>query len=241
MHGSRDQNRALIDSLLQPAAIDDSAACLVFPPFVYLADVARQLSGSAIGLGAQDVCAEGQGAFTGEVSGGMLADIGCTHVLVGHSERRTLYGEDDALVARKFAAALAANLTPVLCVGEQLAEREAGVTQAVIARQLDAVLAVAGIAGLARGIIAYEPVWAIGTGKVATTEQAQEVHAAIRGRLKALSAELATETAVLYGGSVKADNAAALLACEDIDGALVGGASLDADGFGKIAHAVPAT
>ncbi len=231
MHGSRDQNRALIDSLLQPAAIDDSAACLVFPPFVYLADVARQLSGSAIGLGAQDVCAEGQGAFTGEVSGGMLADIGCTHVLVGHSERRTLYGEDDALVARKFAAALAANLTPVLCVGEQLAEREAGVTQAVIARQLDAVLAVPGIAALARGIIAYEPVWAIGTGRTATREQAQEVHAFIRGRVAARDASIAAGLAILYGGSCKAANAAELFGMPDVDGGLIGGASLKAEEF----------
>jgi triosephosphate isomerase len=224
-------NRALLDALLQPATIDDSARCLVFPPFVYLVDAARQLAGTPIGLGAQDLCAEAQGAFTGEVSGGMLADVGCTHVLVGHSERRTLYGENDALVARKVAAALAANLTPVLCVGEQLADREAGVTESVIARQLDAVLAVAGIAGLARSVIAYEPVWAIGTGRNATPEQAQQVHAFIRGRVAARDASIAAGLAILYGGSCKAANAAELFGMPDVDGGLIGGASLKAEEF----------
>jgi triosephosphate isomerase (TIM) len=211
--------------------VDDSAGCLVFPPFVYLADVARLLAGTPIGLGAQDLCAEGQGAFTGEVSGAMLADVGCTHVLVGHSERRTLYGEDDTLVARKFAAALAANLTPVLCVGEQLSEREAGVTEAVISRQLDAVVAVAGMAGLARGIVAYEPVWAIGTGRTATREQAQQAHAFIRGRVAARDASIAAGLAILYGGSCKAANAAELFGMPDVDGGLIGGASLKAEEF----------
>jgi triosephosphate isomerase len=231
MHGSRSQNQALIEALLQPAAIDESAACLVFPPFVYLAEAARRLAGSPIGLGAQDVCAEAQGAFTGEVSGAMLADVGCTHVLVGHSERRSLYGEDDALVARKFMAALAANLTPVLCVGEQLAERDAGATHAVVARQLEAVLAVAGVAGLARGVVAYEPVWAIGTGRTATREQAQDVHAFIRGRVAARDASIAAGLAILYGGSCKAANAAELFGMPDVDGGLIGGASLKAEEF----------
>lgn len=231
MHGSRSQNLALLEALLQPAIIDDTVGCLVFPPFVYLGEVARELSGSSIGLGAQDVCAEAQGAFTGEVSAAMLADVGCTHVLVGHSERRTLYGEDDALVARKYSAALAANLTPVLCVGEQLAEREAGTTQAVIARQLDAVLAVAGISGLARGIVAYEPVWAIGTGRTATPDQAQDVHAFIRARVAAHDASIAAGLAILYGGSCKAANAAELFGMPDVDGGLIGGASLKAEEF----------
>lgn len=231
MHGSRSQNRSLIDGLLAPAAIDDSATCLVFPPFVFLGEVARQLSGSPIGLGAQDVCAEAQGAFTGEVSAAMLADIGCTHVLVGHSERRTLYGEDDSLVARKYMAALAANLVPVLCIGEQLAERDAGATHAVVARQLDAVLALAGVAGLARGIVAYEPVWAIGTGRTATREQAQDVHAFIRGRVAAHDASIAAGLAILYGGSCKASNAAELFGMPDVDGGLIGGASLKAEEF----------
>jgi triosephosphate isomerase len=231
MHGSRSQNQALIEALLAPAAIDDSVVCLVFPPFVYLTDMARQLAGAPVGLGAQNLSAEGQGAFTGEVSAAMLADVGCTHVLVGHSERRTLYGEDDTLVARKFMAALAANLTPVLCVGEQLAERDAGATHAVVARQLEAVLAVAGVAGLAKGIVAYEPVWAIGTGRTATREQAQDVHAFIRGRVAAHDASIAAGLAVLYGGSCKAANAAELFGMPDVDGGLIGGASLKAEEF----------
>ena len=231
MHGSRELNQALIEALLQPATIDDSAACLVFPPFVYLSDVGRLLAGSPVGLGAQDLCAEAQGAFTGEVSAGMLADVGCTHVLVGHSERRALYGEDDALVARKFAAALGAGLTPVLCVGEQLAEREAGATAAVVSRQLDAVLAVAGIAGIARSVVAYEPVWAIGTGRTATPEQAQEVHAFIRGRVAGHDASIAAGLTLLYGGSCKAANAAELFGMPDVDGGLIGGASLKAEEF----------
>jgi len=231
MHGTRSRNQALIEALLQPATIDDSVSCLVFPPFVYLADVARLVAGSPLGLGAQDLSAEAQGAFTGEVSGAMLADVGCTHVLVGHSERRTLFGEDDALVARKFAAALAANLTPVLCLGEQLAEREADATEAVVSRQLDAVLAVVGVAGLARGAIAYEPVWAIGTGHTATPRQAQDVHAFIRGRVAAHDASIAAGLTVLYGGSCKAANAAELFGMPDVDGGLIGGASLNAEEF----------
>jgi triosephosphate isomerase (TIM) len=231
MHGTRSRNQVLIEALLQPATVDGSVSCLVFPPYVYLAEIARLLTGSPIGLGAQDLCAEAQGAFTGEVSGAMLADVGCTHVLVGHSERRTLYGEDDALVARKFAAALAANLTPVLCVGEQLSEREADATQAVVSRQLDAVVAVVGISGLARGVIAYEPVWAIGTGRTATPGQAQEVHAFIRGRVAAHDASIAAGLALLYGGSCKAANAAELFGMPDVDGGLIGGASLNAEEF----------
>ncbi len=231
MHGTRSSNQALLDALLQPATIDESVSCLVFPPFVYLADVARALAGSPLGLGAQDLCAEAQGAFTGEVSGAMLADVGCTHVLVGHSERRTLYAEDDALVARKYAAALGAGLTPVLCVGEQLPERESDATEEVVARQLDAVLSVVGIAGLARGIIAYEPVWAIGTGRTATPGQAQDVHAFIRGRVAAHDASIAAGLSILYGGSCKAANAAELFGMPDVDGGLIGGASLKAEEF----------
>jgi triosephosphate isomerase len=231
MHGSRELNQALIEALLQPATIDESVDCLVFPPFVYLSDVGRLLAGATVRLGAQDLCAEAQGAFTGEVSATMLADVGCTHVLVGHSERRALYGEDDALVARKFAAALAADLTPVLCLGEQLAEREADATSAVISRQLDAVLAVAGIAGLARSVVAYEPVWAIGTGRTATPEQAQDVHAFIRGRVAGHDASIAAGLTILYGGSCKAANAAELFGMPDVDGGLIGGASLKAEEF----------
>jgi triosephosphate isomerase (TIM) len=231
MHGSRPENRALVDALLTPGTIDDAVTCLVFPPFVYLPDLARALSGSPIGLGAQDVCAEAQGAFTGEVSAAMLHEIGCTHVLVGHSERRAIYGEDDALVARKFAAALGKGLTPVLCVGEQLAERDAGQTHAVVARQLDAVIAVSGVAAFARAVVAYEPVWAIGTGRTATPDQAEDVHAFIRGRVAAHDASIAAGLRVLYGGSVKAGNAAELFGRPNVDGGLIGGASLKAEEF----------
>jgi triosephosphate isomerase len=231
MHGSRASNQALIEALLQPAVVDDSVACLVFPPFVYLADVARQLAGSPIKLGAQDVCAEAQGAFTGEVSGSMLADLGCSHVLVGHSERRAHYGEDDALVARKFAAALAAGLVPILCVGERLSDRDHGATHAVIGRQLDAVLDLAGVVGLARGVVAYEPVWAIGTGHSASRAQVQDVHAFIRARVSAHDASIAAGLTILYGGSCKAANAAGLFRMRDVDGGLIGGASLKAEEF----------
>jgi triosephosphate isomerase (TIM) len=230
MHGSRAANRALLDALLQGAG-EDGVACLVFPPFVYLAEAVRQLAGSSIGVGAQNACAEAQGAYTGEVAASMLADVGATHVLVGHSERRALYGEDDALVARKFVAVQAAGLIPVLCVGETLAERDAQQTHAVVGRQLDAVLAVAGVVSLARAILAYEPVWAIGTGRNATPGQAQDVHEFIRGRVAARDASIAAGLTVLYGGSVKAANAAELFGMPDVDGGLVGGASLKADEF----------
>jgi triosephosphate isomerase len=230
MHGSRASNQALLEALLLGGG-GESVGCLVFPPFVYLADAARQLSGTSIGLGAQDVCAEAQGAFTGEVSGAMLRDVGATHVLVGHSERRALYGEDDALVARKFVAAQAAGLVPVLCIGESLAERDAGQTHAVVVRQLDAVLAISGVESLARALVAYEPVWAIGTGRNATPEQAQDVHAVIRGRVAGHDASIAAGLAILYGGSVKAANAAELFGMPDVDGGLVGGASLKAEEF----------
>jgi triosephosphate isomerase len=230
MHGSRASNRALLDALLS-ADGGGSVTCLVFPPFVYLGDAVRQLAGSGIGVGGQNLSAEPQGAFTGEVAAVMLRDIGATHVLVGHSERRALYGEDDMLVARKFGAALAEGLTPVLCVGETLAERDAGQTHAVVARQLDAVLAVSGPETLTRAILAYEPVWAIGTGRNATPGQAQDVHAFIRGRVAALDASIAAGLAILYGGSVKAANAAELFGMPDVDGGLVGGASLKAEEF----------
>jgi triosephosphate isomerase len=231
MHGSRTANAALIEALLAPGTIDDSVDCLVCPPFTYLTDVARLLAGASIRLGAQNVCAEQQGAHTGEVSAAMLVDTGCSHVLVGHSERRAIYGEDDALVARKFAAALAAGLTPVLCVGEQLAERDGGRTHAVVGRQLDAVLAVSGAAALEKAVVAYEPVWAIGTGRTATPEQAQDVHAFIRGRVSAHDASIAAGLRILYGGSVKAGNAAELFGMPDVDGGLIGGASLKAEEF----------
>ncbi len=231
MHGSRAENTRLVDELLAAFPARGAAECVVCPPFVYLQDVARALRDSAIGLGAQDVCAEAQGAFTGEVSAAMLKDVGCAYVIVGHSERRTLYGEGDQLTARKFAAAQARGLIPILCVGEQLAERESGRTEEVVARQLEAVLQLCGAASLEQAVIAYEPVWAIGTGRNATPEQAQDVHAFIRARIAARDAKIAASARILYGGSVKAGNAAELFAQPDVDGGLIGGASLKADEF----------
>jgi len=237
MHGSRTENAALLESLLDRLPAEGAADVLVCPPFVYLHEAGRLLKGSDVRLGAQSLCAEALGAFTGEISGAMLRDVGCSHVLVGHSERRQLYGEHDALVARKFVAAQANGLTPVLCVGETLEEREGGRTNEVVARQLDAVLAVSGVAAFHDAVIAYEPVWAIGTGRNASPEQAQEVHAMIRARVAALDAKIAGAVRILYGGSVKASNARELFAMADIDGGLVGGASLKADEFAQICAA----
>jgi len=231
MHGTRSDNARLLEEIISRYPADPAAECIVCPPYVYLQEVGRQLRESALLLGAQDVCAEPQGAFTGEVSAAMLRDVGCQFCLVGHSERRLLYRETDQLVARKFAATQARELVPILCVGEQLADREAGRTDEVVARQLDAVLELCGAPALAAAVIAYEPVWAIGTGHNATPEQAQEVHAFIRGRIAARDATIAAGTRILYGGSVKAGNAAELFAMPDVDGGLIGGASLKADEF----------
>jgi len=231
MHGSRAETARLIEELLAQCPPTPVAVCVVCPPFVYLQEAARLLRDSQFSLGAQDVCAETHGAFTGEVSAAMLKDVGCEYVIVGHSERRLLYRESDQLVARKFAAAQGKGLVPILCVGEQLAEREAGRTREVVARQLDAVLELSGAGALEQGVIAYEPVWAIGTGRNATPEQAQEVHAFIRARIAARDARIAAASRILYGGSVKAGNAAELFAMPDVDGGLIGGASLKADEF----------
>ncbi|HEX6273285.1 MAG TPA: triose-phosphate isomerase [Polyangiaceae bacterium] len=214
------------------------ATVVVAPPFTALAAVSSDLAGTHVQVAAQNLYPKDSGAYTGEVSASMLVAAGAVWVILGHSERRQYFAEADDFVREKVAAAMKAGLRPIACIGETLAEREAGKTLDVVFRQLDALTGeLAKKPGF--GVIAYEPVWAIGTGKVATTEQAQEVHGAIRKRLATVSAELASETSVLYGGSVKADNAASLLACPDIDGALVGGASLDAAGFAKIAQAVP--
>jgi triosephosphate isomerase len=231
MHGSRSETARLIEELLAHCPPAPAAACVICPPFVYLQEGARLLRDSQFSLGAQDVCADAQGAFTGEVSAAMLKDVGCEYVIVGHSERRLLYRESDQLIARKFGAAHGKGLVPILCVGEQLAEREAGRTREVVARQLDAVLELCGAGTLEQGVIAYEPVWAIGTGRNATPEQAQEVHAFIRARIGTRDARIAAATRVLYGGSVKAGNAAELFAMPDVDGGLIGGASLKADEF----------
>lgn len=237
MHGSRSANTALLVELEQRLNPEWAVDVAVFPPYVYLADAVRSLDGSLVAVGAQDVCAEPVGAFTGEVAASMLKDVGCRYVIVGHSERRRLFHEDDVLVARKFAAALKAGLTPVLCVGETLEEREAERTQAVVGRQLDAVTAMNGVASLKAAILAYEPVWAIGTGRNATPEQAQAVHAFLRARIAAQDANMASGLRILYGGSVKASNAADLFSMSDVDGGLVGGASLSADEFTEICAA----
>jgi triosephosphate isomerase (TIM) len=234
MHGSRAENAELIEALLLGLPGQTPVEIAVCPPSVYLWEIARLLKSSSIALGAQTVCAESLGAFTGEVSAAMLKDVGCKYVIVGHSERRAIYKEDDALVARKFLAAQSQGLIPVLCVGETLEERERGQTMQIVSRQLTAVLDLAGAPALRAAVIAYEPVWAIGTGKNATPAQAQEVHAYIRTAVAGRDAKIAADVRILYGGSVKAANAHELFAMPDVDGGLVGGASLKADEFLKI-------
>jgi triosephosphate isomerase len=239
MHGTRAENAELVEALLATVPGQPSVDIVVCPPFVYLWEIARLLKASSIGLGAQSVCAEAMGAFTGEVSASMLKDVGCRHVIVGHSERRALYKEDDALVARKFLAAHSQKLAPILCVGETLEERERGETMKVVSRQLAAVLDVARVESLRDAVIAYEPVWAIGTGKNATAAQAQEVHAHIRSEVAARDGNIAAALRILYGGSVKAGNAKELFSMPDVDGGLIGGASLKAEEFLKICAAAP--
>lgn len=231
MHGSRAANARLLDGILAGAANVECAVCVPFP---YLEQVSTRLAGTPLAWGAQDLSAHAQGAYTGEVSAAMLAEFGCRYVLVGHSERRQQHAETDALVAAKFVASQAADLVPILCVGETLAERDAGQTEAVVGRQLQAVVAAAGAASFERAVLAYEPVWAIGTGRTATPEQAQAVHAFLRGRLEP---KLAGALRILYGGSVKAANAKSLFAMPDVDGGLIGGAALVAEEFTAIAAA----
>jgi triosephosphate isomerase len=238
MNGTRESVRALIDGIIHGLAGVARAEVAVCPPFVYLELVGSAVRGTEIALGAQNVSKEEEmGAFTGEIAAPMLKDMGCQYVIVGHSERRTLYGEDDRLVAEKYARARKEDLTPILCIGELLEEREAGKTEDVVARQLDAVIDLAGVASLADSIIAYEPVWAIGTGRTATPEQAQQVHAFIRERIAARSGESAEKVRILYGGSVNAKNAVELFEMRDIDGGLIGGASLKTADFLTICQA----
>lgn len=231
MNGSRQSIRELLDGILAGHDAVTRAEVAVCAPFVYLAQVADRLKGTPVAWGAQNVNDHESGAYTGEISGPMLQEFGCKYVIVGHSERRTIYGETDDDVARRFMAAQANNLTPILCVGELLEEREAGTTNQVVERQLDAVIELAGIDAIGNSVIAYEPVWAIGTGKVATPEQAQEVHAMIRSKLAGLNEDVASGVRILYGGSMKPDNAAELIGQDDIDGGLIGGASLNAEDF----------
>jgi len=214
------------------------AELAVCPPAVYLMKVGGMLADSNIAVGAQNVCDREVGAFTGEVSAAMLVESGCRYAIVGHSERRALYLESDQLVAARFAMAVAAGLTPILCVGETLEQREQGVTEAVVARQIDAVIELCGFSGIGQSVIAYEPVWAIGTGKVASPDQAQAVHAFIRGKLSQIDNDVAQQLRILYGGSMNPANASELLSQTDIDGGLIGGASLKAADFLAIAQSV---
>ncbi len=237
MNGSLQSICTLMEGLKAGASSITGADIAVCPPALYIPKVVGLADGSAIAVGAQNVCDQDSGAYTGEIAGSMLKDSGCQYAIVGHSERRSLYGESDELVAARFAAARRAGITPILCVGELLEERENGTTEAVVARQLDAVINLEGIAALADAVIAYEPVWAIGTGKTATPGQAQEVHAFIRNKLAATDSTVAEKVIIQYGGSVKASNAAELFGMPDIDGGLIGGASLQAGEFLAICDA----
>ncbi len=237
MHGDRRTNQALLEAVRSGAASLQRVAIALCAPFPYLAQLSETLSGTSLAWGAQNLNEHPQGAFTGEVSAAMLADFGCRYVIVGHSERRQLFGETDAQVARKFAAAQAHGLTPILCGGETLAERDAGDTERTVTRQLDAVLDACGVQALSTAVLAYEPVWAIGTGRNATPEQAQAVHAFLRARVAARDARVASGLRILYGGSVKPGNATQLFAMRDLDGGLIGGASLVATDFLAIAKA----
>lgn len=237
MNGSRAANASLLEALRAAPTRTELAVC---PPAVYLDSVASALRGSAIKLGAQSLCEQAKpGAYTGEIHGAMLKELGCTYVLVGHSERRALYGETDDRVALKFRTAQACGLVPILCVGEQLQDREGGTTEVVLRRQMDAVIGLCGVEALANSVVAYEPVWAIGTGKTASPQQAQDAHAFLRGHVASQSAgqgaRIAAALRLLYGGSVKADNATLLFSQPDVDGGLIGGASLKADEFLAIA------
>ena len=236
MNGNLQSVVELVDGI--KAGDAGKAELAVFPPAVYLMKVGGMLADSNCALGAQNVCDQQTGAYTGEVAAAMLKECGCRYALVGHSERRSLYLETDQLVAARFAMSIASGLIPILCVGETLDEREQGKTEAVVARQIDAVIDLSGIGGIAQAVIAYEPVWAIGTGKVATPGQAQDVHAFIRGKLAQLDIGIAEQVKILYGGSMNPSNAAELLSQDDIDGGLIGGASLKADDFLAIAQAV---
>ena len=231
MHGGLMQNQDLLKEIIAGTVGLRAVDVAVCVPYPYLSQAQLLLQDTHVYWGAQNVSPHAQGGYTGEVSAAMLVDFRCRYVIVGHSERRASYGEDSSTVALKFKAAQAAGLTPILCVGETLAQRESGVAEQVVAEQLDAVIKSEGVNALAKSVIAYEPVWAIGTGKTATPAQAQDVHAFIRDRIAAHDLEVATGLKILYGGSVKANNAEELFGMPDIDGGLIGGASLIADEF----------
>jgi len=237
LNGSRDSIKTLISGIVAGMGRVNSAEVVVCPSFVYISEVAGMLEGSAVQYGSQDVAKEDSGAYTGEISVSMLKDIDCKYAIIGHSERREYYGDTDKVVAEKFVAAQKGGVTPILCVGEVLEERESGQTEAVVERQLKAIVDLAGIKALAQSVIAYEPVWAIGTGKTASPAQAQAVHAFIRQWVSNQDAGTAEKVQILYGGSVKAANAKELFSMADIDGGLIGGASLVAEEFISICEA----
>jgi len=237
MYGNLARNKALLEGVLSGVRELRNADYGVCVPYPYLAQAQSMLQGSNIAWGAQNVSQNEQGAFTGAVAAGMLADFNCRYVIIGHSERRALFHESNDIAATKFDTAIKSGLTPIFCVGETLAERESGVTEQVVARQLEVILNHVGAQAVAKSVIAYEPVWAIGTGKTATPEQAQAVHAFIRQRVAQLDAAVAKELKILYGGSMKPGNAAELLSQPDIDGGLIGGASLVAEEFVAICRA----
>ena len=239
MNGSRASIKTLLDGLKAGIGSVNKADVAVCAPFIYLPDVAAQLTGTPISWGAQNVSTEASGAFTGEIAASMIADFNCKYIIVGHSERRSLYGETDDIVARKFGVVVAAGMTPIFCIGETLEERETGITEQVVARQVKAVIDMHGVAMLGQSVIAYEPVWAIGTGKTATPQQAQDVHAFIRSMIAKADAGVAEKIIIQYGGSMNAANAKELLAQPDIDGGLIGGASLKADDFLTICTSAP--
>ena len=237
MHGGIEQNRDLLSKIVAGTMEIDKATCAVCVPYPYLSQVHSFLKDTHISWGAQNISQYDKGAYTGEVSAMMLNDFSCRYVIVGHSEGRTLYGEDNCTVARKFKAALDAGLVPILCVGETLDQREAGLMEQVVSEQLDAVIELVGVEVLADSVLAYEPIWAIGTGKTATPQQAQDAHIFIRKRIASQNPTIAAELQILYGGSVKANNAVELFAMSDIDGGLIGGAALLADDFVSICMA----
>ena len=235
MNGSLASIGELMDGIKAGLGEVTNADLAVCPPAIYLMKVRAMIDDANIALGSQNVCDQASGAYTGELAPSMLLEAGCKYAIIGHSERRTLYGETDELVAKRYAMAVEAGLIPILCIGETLQEREDGITEVVVARQLDAIIETQGIDAIGKGVIAYEPVWAIGTGKSASPEQAQAVHAFIRAKLSALATHVSDKVQILYGGSMNAGNAAELLAQEDIDGGLIGGASLKPADFLAIA------
>ncbi|HKJ94388.1 MAG TPA: triose-phosphate isomerase [Gammaproteobacteria bacterium] len=240
MNGSLESASELAEAIAVGTPTDEDIDLVVCPPFVHIPVVKRAIGEAPVELGAQNVCDQDTGSFTGEVAASMLAELGLRYALVGHSERRSHYAESDELVAARFAAAKRAGLIPILCVGETLEERDRDATESVLRRQLDAVFGLCGDSAFRDAVIAYEPVWAIGTGRTATPDQAQSAHAFLRGLVAGRDAEAADAIRLLYGGSMKPENAAELIACEDVDGGLIGGASLKADSFLAICEAAAA-